>query len=84
MVTMKSADNRKESRGAHARDDYKERNDDDWLFHTLAWFKDNDIKIELSGRRFGAEGYGPSIYCRDPDGNLVELKGPSELLSHGN
>lgn len=30
-----------------------------------------------SGRRFGAEGYGPSIYFEDPDGNVVELKGPS-------
>ena len=50
----------------------------------VAYLEDNDIKVELSGRRFGAEGYGPSIYCRDPDGNLVELKGPSELLSHGN
>ncbi|WP_394850035.1 VOC family protein [Pendulispora brunnea] len=26
--------------------------------------------------RFGAEGEGPSIYVRDPDGNVVELKGP--------
>ncbi|WP_059410841.1 VOC family protein [Cupriavidus basilensis] len=26
--------------------------------------------------RFGAEGKGPSIYVRDPDGNVVELKGP--------
>jgi catechol 2,3-dioxygenase-like lactoylglutathione lyase family enzyme len=31
-----------------------------------------------SGRRFGADGYGPSIYFEDPDGNVVELKGPSE------
>jgi catechol 2,3-dioxygenase-like lactoylglutathione lyase family enzyme len=29
-------------------------------------------------RRFGAEGYGPSMYVRDPDGNVVELKGPPE------
>jgi len=29
-----------------------------------------------TGERYGAEGYGPSIYIRDPDGNTVELKGP--------
>ena len=29
-------------------------------------------------RRYGAEGYGPSLYFSDPEGNLVELKGPSE------
>ena len=28
-------------------------------------------------RRFGAEGEGPSIYVRDPEGNTVELKGPA-------
>ena len=27
-------------------------------------------------RRFGAEGEGPSIYVEDPEGNVVELKGP--------
>ncbi len=27
-------------------------------------------------RRYGAEGFGPSIYIRDPEGNTVELKGP--------
>ncbi len=27
-------------------------------------------------RRYGADGYGPSLYIRDPDGNTVELKGP--------
>ena len=26
--------------------------------------------------RYGAEGYGPSIYIQDPEGNTVELKGP--------
>jgi len=28
------------------------------------------------GTRYGAEGNGPSMYVRDPDGNVVELKGP--------
>ena len=29
-------------------------------------------------RRYGAGGYGPSMYVRDPDGNVVELKGPPD------
>ena len=30
------------------------------------------------GARYGALGLGPSMYIRDPDGNIVELKGPPE------
>ncbi len=45
VVTVKSAENRKESRGAHARDDFKNRNDEDWLFHTLAWLNNKNIKL---------------------------------------
>jgi len=29
-------------------------------------------------RRFGAEGEGPSLYIQDPDGNVIELKGPAD------
>ncbi|TAM53085.1 MAG: VOC family protein [Paraburkholderia sp.] len=30
------------------------------------------------GRRYGADGFGPSLYLFDPEGNMVELKGPPE------
>jgi catechol 2,3-dioxygenase-like lactoylglutathione lyase family enzyme len=29
-------------------------------------------------RRYGAEGFGPSLYLTDPDGNMIELKGPPQ------
>ena len=40
VATMHSAGNRQESRGAHAREDFKERDDREWLKHTLAWVDD--------------------------------------------
>lgn len=44
-VTAISALARKESRGAHAREDYPKRDDANWLKHTLAWKIDNQIKL---------------------------------------
>ena len=35
------------------------------------------IEVVESGMRYGAEGSGPSVYVKDPDGNTVELKGPA-------
>ena len=39
VVTMKSADNRKESRGAHMHEDFPERDDANWMKHTIATFE---------------------------------------------
>jgi catechol 2,3-dioxygenase-like lactoylglutathione lyase family enzyme len=36
------------------------------------------IQADEPARRYGAQGYGPSVYINDPDGNVVELKGPPE------
>ncbi len=46
LVTMASAENRKESRGAHSREDFKERDDDNWMKHTLAWQDGEKVKID--------------------------------------
>ncbi len=49
MTTMVSAENRHESRGAHAHDDYPERDDNEWMKHTLAWC-DPQGKVDLGYR----------------------------------
>jgi catechol 2,3-dioxygenase-like lactoylglutathione lyase family enzyme len=42
-----------------------------------AQLANHDVTIEQAGTRYGAEGEGPSVYFRDPEGNLIELKGPA-------
>jgi succinate dehydrogenase / fumarate reductase flavoprotein subunit len=39
MVTIVGAENRQESRGGHAREDFPDRDDENWMKHTLAWYE---------------------------------------------
>ena len=41
-----------------------------------AYLSEHRVEVGEQGSRYGAEGEGPSLYVSDPEGNVVELKGP--------